>query len=195
MEKNNTEFDEQASLLLITSMINKAQNHFQSRAFLYLLWGWTIFGCSVVHFVLLHWHLVDTPERIWGLTWLALIYQVFYIIKKRRTARVKTYTNEIIAQVWLVFVVCSVLCTFLLTKNNAWSIMYPVFFVLYGIPTYLSGVIMKFTPLKIGAISCWILSIIGSFVSTEYQLLLLTAAMVIAWIIPGYLMQSKFKSA
>jgi hypothetical protein len=195
MEKNNEEFDEQASLLLITGMINKAQNHFQDRGFLYLMWGWVIFACSLVHFVLLHWHIIDNPDRIWVLTWVALIWQIFYIIKKRKEEKVKTYTSEIIAQVWYVFVICSALCSFLLVKNSAWTIMYPVLFVMYGIPIYLSGVIMKFMPLKIGAICCWAISAIATFVAAEYQLLLLTAIMVIAWIIPGYLMQAKFKSA
>ena len=195
MEKDKPAFSEQESLLLIAGMINKAQNHFQNRGFLYLIWGWTIFACSLVHFVLLHWHIIAHPEMVWIITWLCLIWQIFYIAKKRQQEKVKTYTSEIIAQVWLVYVICCALCTFLITFNNAWPIMYPVFFVLYGIPTYLSGVIMKFTPLKLGALFCWAISIVAAFVTTEYQLLLLTATMAVAWIIPGYLMQAKFKSA
>src|SRR3569833_1664231 len=113
MEKIKQEFDEQASLALITGMINKAQNLFQDRGFLFLTWGWVIFVCSITHFVLLHWRVVAKPEMIWMVIWVTLIWQIFYVAKKRRQERVKTYTSEIIAHVWLVFVVCSVLCSFL----------------------------------------------------------------------------------
>jgi hypothetical protein len=47
--------------------------------------------------------------------------------------------------------------------------------------------------LVIGGIGCWVLSVIALYVPYDYQLLLVPAAMIIAWIIPGYLMRAKFK--
>ena len=195
MENNNEGFDEKASLMLIAGMISKAQNRFQENGFLYLLWGWTILICSLFQFVLVHWGLLEHPERIWAVTWVVLIFQAIYLVRKKRRSKVRTYTGEIIGYVWLVFVICSMLCSFLISLNNAWQLMYPVLFVTYGIPTFLSGIIMRFRPLVVGAVACWVLSIVAAYCSLEYHLLLLSAAMIIAWIIPGYMMQAKFKSS
>jgi hypothetical protein len=65
--------------------------------------------------------------------------------------------------------------------------------VLYGIPTFLSGVILKFKPLSTGGFICWFLAVAAMFIPYEYQLLLLALAVACAWIIPGYLLRSKFK--
>jgi hypothetical protein len=51
---------------------------------------------------------------------------------------------------------------------------------------------MQFKPLKIGGIVCWMLAVISTFISPEYGLLLLAAAMVAAWIVPGYLLRKKY---
>jgi hypothetical protein len=71
--------------------------------------------------------------------------------------------------------------------------MYPLVLMFYGIPTFLSGIVMQFAPLKFGGIACWLLAIASTFVSPLYYLLLLALAVLAAWIIPGYLMNQKFK--
>jgi len=65
--------------------------------------------------------------------------------------------------------------------------------VLYGMPTFLSGIILKFRPLIWGGIGCWLLSLVSMFIPFEFYMLLLGAGVIIAWIIPGYLLQSKYK--
>jgi hypothetical protein len=60
-------------------------------------------------------------------------------------------------------------------------------------PTLLSGIILRFRPLITGAIGCWLLSIGSLFAPYDYQLLFLSAAMVIAWIIPGYILRSNYQ--
>jgi hypothetical protein len=71
----------------------------------------------------------------------------------------------------------------------------PGFLALYGMPTVLSGSILRFRPLVAGGIGCWVLAIFSAFISYEYQLLLLSAAVVIAWIVPGYLLRVRFKKS
>jgi hypothetical protein len=53
---------------------------------------------------------------------------------------------------------------------------------------------MRFTALKIGGIICWCLSIVAVMVAPVYVLLLLAAAVIAAWIVPGYLLRKKFKN-
>jgi hypothetical protein len=71
--------------------------------------------------------------------------------------------------------------------------MSPGFLALYGMPTFLSGVILRFRPLIIGGVFCWLLSLSAAYIAYEYQLLLLSAAMIVAWIIPGYAFRARYK--
>lgn len=187
------EFSTQNSLQLIESMINKAQNRFNENGHLYLLWGWVIFFCSIIHFVVDYWNIYDKPQLVWIATWGAVIYQMIYLARTKRKERVKTYTDEIIGYVWLVFVISMGLMGYVAGKFGAWALMYPLFLILYGIPTFLSGAIIKFPPLQIGAVGCWILAIASTFVINQYQVLFLALAVLSAWIIPGYLLRSRFK--
>jgi hypothetical protein len=178
---------------LIDSMINKAKNQFSENGLLYLLWGWVIFVCAIGHFILLQLDIVEHPEMIWASTWLVVIFQAIYLSKKKKKDKVKTYSDEIMGYVWMSFVVCLFLVGFIMGREKLFAYMYPLFLVLYGIPTFLSGIIMRFTPLKVGGIMCWVLSVISVFILPNYTLLLLALAVVIAWIIPGYLLKKKYK--
>ncbi len=187
----------QESLLIIQSMINKAKNQFSENGHLYLLWGWAVFICSIAQFILMSYVQYEKHYMVWFSLWLVFIYQVFYLRKKRRRQRVRTYTDEIIGFVWLVFIILMVLFGFLSARvfdtNKYYSFIDPAFLALYGMPTFLSGIILKFRPLIIGGVCCWLLSIIASFISAQYHLLLVPIAMIVAWIIPGYKLNVKFK--
>lgn len=187
----------QDSIMLIQSMINKVQNRFVESGFLYLLWGWVVFLCSLIQFVILKLHL--PVNGYGGAIWLSLIvvvvYQVFYLIKVEKKKRATTYFDEMIKYVWMTFGICMGVVSFLFFKFNLLQVIYPFILMMYGIPTFLSGFALNFNPLKIGGISCWLLAIIAAFFDPVYSLLFISIAMMTAWIIPGYLMKAKFKKA
>ncbi len=185
-------FSAKDSLQLIDSMINLAKNRFSENGFLYLLWGWMIFFCSIGHFILIQLQWFKHPEMIWSVWWLAVIFQVFYLAKKKKTEKVKTYSENIISYIWVSFGICMFVLSFILGKTNQWDMVCSFALMLYGIPIFLSGVVMQFNSLKIGGIVCWALAVISVFMSPVYGLLLLAAAMVAAWIIPGYMLRKKY---
>jgi|SRR5258706_3466464 len=194
MMPENETFSEYDSLQLITAMINKAKNRFTETGTLYLLWGWVIFVCCISQFIMLYFFKNNGAYYIWYTTWLVLIYQVYYIIKKKRKQKVKTYADEIIGFVWLTFIISIVIIINILLRNDVLVAINPTVLVLYGIPTFLSGIILKFKPLVIGGVICWLLAIAATFTTYEYQLLLLSVAVIFAWVIPGYLLRAKFKN-
>ncbi|MCU0403204.1 MAG: hypothetical protein MUE99_01560 [Chitinophagaceae bacterium] len=180
------------SLQLIESMIKQAKNKLSDNGHLYLLWGWVILICSLGHFAAIKWQLHERPEWIWGLTWVAFLYQTFYLIKHKRNNRVNTYADEILKAVWLVFIGCGVIMGVVVSRNANWETMYPLILMLYGVPTIISGTVLRFKPLIIGGVICWGLSIVASFIPLLYNLLLVSLAVIAAWIIPGYLMRKRF---
>lgn len=193
MENEETIMSERESIELITSMINKAKNRFSQRGHLYLLWGWVILVCCITQFVLLHFFQFTSAYYVWLFTWIVVIYQTIYLVKNKKTQKAKTYTSEINAMVWLTFFICVMLVIFICIQFKKFEMVNPILLVLYGMPTFLSGVIIKFKPLIIGGICCWVIAAISPFIGIDYQLLLIALAVVAAWIIPGYLLQKRYK--
>lgn len=195
MEKEPA-FTEVQSLELIQSMINKAKNRFTENGHLYLLWGWAVLVCSITQFILLHIVHYQYHYLVWTLTWLVVLYQMFYIYRREKKAKVKTYTDDIIGFIWMTFVVLMFLFGFMFGNvmgDEYYKFINPGFLALYGMPTFLSGVILRFRPLRLGGICCWALSIVSSYVSYDYQILVLGLGVVIAWILPGYILKARYK--
>ena len=182
-------------LQLIDSMINKARNRFFENGHLYLLWGWTILVCSIGSYLLETVFKVKNAWVIWMLTWVVLVYQVFYIIKRKKKRRFVTYTGDIVKYVWIAFAILILLMTIVVQRFTTGPHQTDaVFLVLYGLPTFLSGKILKFNPLVTGAFCCWLLSICTLFIPIQYHILLIAIAVVVAWIIPGYLLRNRFNT-
>ncbi len=189
---------EKESFALITQMINKAKGRFSENGHLYLLWGWAVLICSITEFILLNYVKFEQHYLVWLAMWGIFIYQLFYLRRQKKKEKVKAYTDEIIAVVWISFVVLMFLFGFLfgkLIEEEYYRFINPGFLALYGMPTVLSGTILRFRPLIIGGVCCWILAIMAAFIPYQYQLLLLAAAVIAAWIIPGYMLRKKYQKS
>jgi hypothetical protein len=187
-------FSPKDSLQLINSMIGQAKNRFTENGFLYLLWGWAIFGCAIFHFTAVKLNLFNKPEMVWMITWGVVIFQIIYLARVKKKEKVKTYSDGIIDAIWICFGICMLVLVIVLGRFNLWVYINSLALLLYGIPTFLSGFVMRFTPLKLGGISCWLLAIASTFTTPVYYLLMIAGAVLIAWIIPGYLLRQKFKN-
>jgi hypothetical protein len=195
-ERTDNDFSPQQSLAVIQSMIGTARNQFSESGHLYLLWGWVVFVCSLAQFILLKYVRYEYHYMVWMATWGAFIYQFIYLARHKRKVKVKTYADRLIGYVWMTFVILMFLFGFILGRemgDNYYKMVSPGFLALYGMPTFLSGIILGFRPLMIGGVCCWGLSILANYIPHDYQLLLLAAAMIVAWIIPGYLLRMKYK--
>lgn len=195
MHPEEQSMTEAESMQLITSMINKAKNRFNETGFLYLLWGWVVLACCVIQFVAMYFFNIENAYYVWFFTWLVLVFQIFFLRKKRRLRTVHTYTDDINKFVWIVFGICSILLVFILIQFRKFEVINPVILVMYGMPTFLSGIILKFKPLVFGAICCWIFAIISPFIHVEFHLLLIAGSIISGWIIPGYLLKAKYKNS
>lgn len=104
------------------------------------------------------------------------------------------YTGEIVMYVWITYIIIYALLIFILVCNNAVTSINPVILTTFGIPTFLIGIILKFKPLKIGGICCWLLAIAAVFITYDFQFLLIALAVIVAWVIPGYGFQQLSKT-
>lgn len=195
--ENTNDFSPQQSLQLIESMINRAKDKFAEDGMMYLIWGWLVLSCSLSQFILLH--VLNYPYHyiVWLAVFPVFVYQYLYIKKKYRHITVVTYADSIIGFVWITFAIIISLIGFVigwLTGGDYYIHIIPLLLAVYGMPVFLTGVIVRFKPLIFGGIACWGLCIASTFIKNyDYQFLMIPAAMLLAWIYPGYTLRSRYK--
>ena len=179
-------------LAIISEMIQTARKEFNENGTIFLMWGWAVTVASLAQFVLLQ---MNNPYNSWPwmLMPLAAIAQFFIMRQERRNEKVKTHVGKVIGRLWLIVglsIGLTIVMSQFLEKNT-----YPILLMLYAIGTFVTGSALKVNALVYGAICCWIMSIASYFIDFEYQLLLLAAAMIVSYIIPGYVLSARYKKA
>lgn len=186
MEEN---FSPRQSLQLIQSMISRARLNLSENRFYFLLWGWVTFMAIIVQFLLK----VVFQYRYHYLVWLMVIPTVIITIvhsaKKYKKAKARTYIGESMSYLWTGIGISFFILSFIVSHSQqGWFYAYPFFILFYGLGTFVSGRILKFTPLVAGGIFNWLLAIACVYVHFDYQLLIAAAAILTSYIIPGYLL-------
>jgi len=184
-------FTAEESLQLIQSMINKTKENISENSFSFLLWGWLAFFTFLGQYILKvvfeyrHFYIVALIMFI-GIP-LTIIYN-----RKRSRKYARTYIGDSMRYLWLGLGVCFFLLNFLFSSiPQGWLFCYPFFILLYGLGTFVSGMILKFRPLVIGGVINWLLAVVAVRFDFDAQILFALAAIVICYIIPGYLIKSK----
>ena len=177
------------SLRVITEMINKTRVSVAQASFHLLLWGWLIFACSLSEFVL--WKYAGWANSWY--VWFAVIAGVFvslaYGFVKGKRERIFTYGTKIYIWTWIAFFLASVVffIVFPVKTGNVGKYM----LLIAAIPLLISGVILNFWPMMWGAVAFWILAILAHFGGETVSGLAMPAAMVIGYLVPGYLIRKR----
>ena len=187
-----TEFSEKESLLLIQEMIENSKARLGESSYFFLLWGWLVLIASFVHFMLL----ISGYANPW-LPWplIMLIGGIAASVKGYRMKnkkRVKTYLDTTMGYLWGGFAITLFTVLFIAGMGRiAWEISNVLIIALYGMGSFVSGGILKFRPLIFGGIASWIITIISIFIAPEYTMLSITVSIIVAYLIPGYMLRTK----
>ena len=209
---------EKESLDLIAQMINKAKNAYHETGIGAMMWGSVIAVCALVKLSELQFHF-RLPFDIYLLALVAIIPQIFITIKEKKEKKVKSYDDVFMDSLWLAFGISIFLI--ILIINNIYSgfnplledykrlpghrvdwvdlqfseYVSPLFLLLYGFPTFVTGATCKFKPMLWGGILCWVCCIISIYTSLKIDFLLTAFSAVFAWLIPGILMEKDYRKA
>lgn len=179
------------SLQLITQMIQKAKSDYKESGVSALLWGSVITICSVVSFLgnYLHEPLFD---KIWWLTFLAVVFQIIFSIRQTRKRKYKTYNEDAMSGIWISFGASMFLFSYYVNTGRV-DHAQTIFLVAYGIPTFATGLTKRFMPMVVGGIICWLLSIANIYTPWPYNILYSALAAQTAWFIPGLILRKRCK--
>jgi hypothetical protein len=211
MTQPEKQLTEKESLALITQMINKAKDSCHDTGISAIMWGALIAVCALVKLSELHFN-YSLPFDIYLLTIVAVIPQIIISIKSKKERKVKTYDDAFMDSLWLGFGISIFLMIFItnflfhaidgytnpeghLAVNTLYEFISPLFLLLYGMPTFVTGVSMKFKPMILGGMLCWVCCIIAIFTPVKIDLLLTAFSAVFAWLIPGIIMEKDYRKA
>lgn len=200
---------EKESLNLITEMINKAKLSFHDSGVGPIMWGAVVMFCSLVTYARFAYDLT-VPFDIWLLTLIAIIPQIIISYRAKKSLKARSYNDIAMDYIWITFGIC----LFLLIHANSgisrnfqrdfgnyftssgfrfYDYTTSLFLILYGIPTFITGGIMKFRAMIFGGIFCWLCSIVAVYTPPLTDLLLMAASAFFAWLLPGLIMNSVYR--
>ncbi len=183
---------EQESFRLINEMIGKAKKSYVTKGIASIVWGVIIVVCSLVSWSQVHFK-YDLNFDIWLLALLALIPQLYFSIKERRSKNFTAYDEITSGYIWTAFGVSIFILSLYFNHQPQGGQSSSLVMMLYAIPTFITGGLCKFKPMIIGGIICWAGSIISIFTITEIDLLLMAACGLFAWVIPGVILWNRYK--
>ena len=217
---NQKDLSPQESLSIIQTMLQKTRNEsYNEGGTSFILWGSVTTVCGFMQAAEIYWNFYIGFD-IWWLTLIAIIPQVYISIRESKNKKVRTYREEFIDSVWIVFAVSIFALSAyhniipytsekllanqnsqLLIKNvtnNTIQVWHPYVFsvsslylILYGMPTLITGLVIKFKPMIWGAILCYILFVISLYTPTIIDMIFMGVSAVFNWLIPGILLRNK----
>lgn len=191
--QNDQQLTNEKSLEIIQQMINQAKANFTDSGLSWLLWGTMIFlaSLSTYFFIDLGSETIFLGWNIFGgVTILLLLYDV---VKPKRK-KVKTYVDELMRMVHIGFFVCIFIIIFSINEsvgpNNGFGFLLMIFAFLMLI----KGGAIKSKALMVGAVVNWA-GAIAIFINKEfkYDMLIMAAAVLIGYIIPGLILWAEHK--
>ena len=189
MENN---FSPEESLRVIQSMIDKTRTSVADNSFYFLLWGWLVFIAALLQYILVVFVRTPLNGMAWNLMFIGFIVSIIRGAKKEQR-RVRTYIDEGLGNIWICIVVLQILIVFIFFKRGDWENSYVFFVLSYSTGCFLTGRLLKFAPLVWGAFTSWAIVILMIFADAPANMLLTSAAVLVSYIIPGYLLRRDYK--
>lgn len=189
MENEEKLMTGEESLKIITEMINKTKVNIRQGSFHLLFWGWLIFACSVSEYLLMKYAGFTHHYYIWFFVIPGAFVSMIYGFVNGRKAKVHTYADMLYAVTWIGFLFSGIVL--FIVQSDRLDTVVPYILLLAGFPTFVSGFIIKFKPLIVGGFCFWIIALIVHFGGHELAPLGTPVAMLIGYLIPGYLLKYK----
>lgn len=187
MNQENENLTPLESLDVIASMIRQAKGNLQKSSFYFLLWGWTIVAANLGVFFLIKFTTATNPYMMFAITIPAAIISVIYGSRQSAKVTAPTLLDNINKWLWIGFgITCFIFAAF--GKQTNWQIN-PIIITMCAVPTFLSGIMLRFKPLMFGGVAFWCFGVITFLVPGPIQFLLAALAVVLGYLIPGYLLK------
>lgn len=190
MQQEN--FSPQQSIDLIQSMILKTKNTVADSSVFFLLWGWVVFIACLLQYFLKNIVHYQYHYYAWLMIIIGIAGSVYLGSQQDKKTKVKTYIDESIDHLWMSIGI-TYLALGLIFAKIGYENAFTFYILLYGIGCFVTGRLIKFTPLVWGGIGAWLLAILSAYLDYNSNILITAVSILISYIIPGYLLRMKYK--
>ncbi len=183
----DTNLTPEQSLKVIESMIGQAKQSFQRMSFYFLLWGGLLLLATLGEYFA-----VAAGMAHGWLGWPVLgtlggIIAGVHGSKEGRKQGASTFTDRVFMWLWSAFTITLILLIVsLVTQGERPG---PYVSLLTGLPTFVTGALLRFRPLMLGGVLFWVLGLVALFVWPEGGALLFGVALLFGYIVPGYMLK------
>ena len=178
------------SLQVIESMIAQAKKSFTRTSFYFLLWGVLLMAAMVATYMLRNTSPAFANGASWGIAGaLGGIISTVHGIRQGRQEVVSNPMDRIVGWTWSAFVITMmlVIVSSVALKRDPG----PMITILTGLPTFLTGQIMRFRALILGGILFWVVGAVMHFTGDALTITILyCTAMLLGYIVPGLLLKN-----
>ncbi|MGC4100220.1 hypothetical protein [Ferruginibacter sp.] len=187
-------FSPQESLQLIQSMIAKTRRDMGDNSSYFLLWGWVTFVACTGQFILKNLFNYEKHYLVWLLCFPAAAISAYWGFKEGKKKEATTYIGDSMKYLWMGMGISYFVLSMILSRMGWNTNVFPFFILLYGLGTFISGMLLQFKPLIAGGIIAWVLAVVSTYFNYDYQMLFGAGAILCSYIIPAYLLRSKDKA-
>lgn len=201
---NKNDLTPEESFDIINKAISNSKMNYKEGSQVFLLWGWILTLASLSSFFILKFlnskEALELTTGIWefkGLFFLGnwflfcligFIIMFFMVRKINKNKKIISHIDKFVNNLWWVTMASFFMAIFICVKMeiNPPSIM----LLIGGMATTTTGLTIKFKPLIFGGMTFFIFSIASTFVTIEYTALLVSAAILCGYVVPGYFLKS-----
>jgi len=194
-ETYTKEFNHEAGLKVIYEMIELAKSKIGNNYFYYLFWGYLVVVACITEYILIT--AVKYSQHY--LVWLILmpvgtLITLLFNFRQRRKAEKRTFVGTTMIYLWSGWFFSFVILLLFANLKQEYTLIIPLSLAMYGLAIFVSGGIVNFRPLIIGAVLAWMASVASFFVSYPAQLVIMAGVVIVAYIIPGHILRTKSKA-
>jgi len=195
-----SKISEQESLAIIRGMIQVAKEDHYENGDGWLIWGWLLFVASILSVTFSYADLNKYIGYVWtGILVVGLVIYIFGHVLNKKRQKVKTYVQVLLDRLGTgffisLFTLIAASFLFQRTGSNDQTFAFGYYYILYAFWMFIHGSAIHFRPLIIGAIVNWAAGM-AIFIIPEfrYDMMISALAILIGYLIPGYLLRSAFR--
>ncbi len=181
------------NLDLVQEMIHMARNRVTETGFHFLLWGSLVIAACITQYILIGLGMGSASNYVWiGITVVGVPAAIAYEKRKEKREGVSSRFGKIYGLVWLGFGISLFVVIFVSIANQINPS--PFILILVGLATFVSGAIIRFTPLMIGALVFWASAALSPLFSSVDFLLVYAVSIFLGYVVPGLMLTKKNRS-
>lgn len=183
------ELSKEESIKLINRMIHEAKGYFSESGITALIYGFSLIVCALLAY-LRDKNNITFPFHPFYLMLPVFFLQSWVYYKEEKKKKAKTFTDETIDYIWMGYFLSAIIAGCFAGGSY---IMIVIFLFLQGAAAFVTGMVTKFYYHVVAGIVCLLVAGVSIYVTDANIYLLFAACAVLTWVIPGFILNRKFR--